>query len=114
MKFSIEQKMQAISDHLYNQDGRPAWEPYVDAYYTIIRNDTELFQIVQLDDDKLGFLRVDDDYLEDCERFGYDNVVQVWDVDGFTTESFGPNRIPVPEYILGIERSENAPKRPWD
>lgn len=116
MKFTLEQKMQAISDHLYNRDDRPYWEPYVDAYYTIIRNDLELFRIVAIDTFRkvVGIQRADDQYLADCEEHGFENAITEFDIDGFTTDGFGPQRIPVPAYILGIEKSPNKPKEPWE
>lgn len=116
MKFTLEQKMQAISEHLYCSQGRPPWTPYVDAYYTIIRNDTELYQVVVIDTFRgvVQFKRVDDQHLADCKEHGFENNVQEFDIEGFTTEGFGINRIPVAEHVLGIERSKNAPKREWE
>lgn len=116
MQFTLEQKMQAIADHLYNAEGRPAWTPFVDAYYTILRADTELYQIVAIDTFRgvVIFRRVDDEHLAACKEYGFENNDQEFDLEGFTTEGFGPNRVPVPHYVLSVEKSPNEPKQPWE
>ena len=88
MKLTHECKLAAIQDHLYLADDRPAWKPEAGMYYTIIRNDLELHTILSVEN---GVIRT--------QMVGQENISD-WDEEGFTTEGFGPQRIPVPVRLL--------------
>ncbi len=83
------QKLAAIS-HKYYQHA--VWEPKIGDYYTIVRNDAKLFQIVgeELMDDVLTFV-------VHCNEYDDANYFRARD---FTTDGFGLNRVWVPDWIF--------------
>jgi len=86
-KLTQNQKLQAIHDAFYL--GGIAWNPKKGDFYTLVRNDLELYRIVDEDDDNF--------YTAYCH---IDNSpISKWSKDAFL-EGFGKNRIFVPLYIL--------------
>lgn len=86
--FTTDMKLQALSHKYYSGI---KWEPKAGDYYTSSRADLELYQVVEVTDNK-----VKTTYLNG------DKNVSEWDKDGFTKEGFGVNRVYVPEFVFGM------------
>jgi vacuolar-type H+-ATPase subunit I/STV1 len=87
------QKLNALANRFYNGI---KWEPKKGDYYTTSRSDLELYQVVEVTDDK-----VKTTYLTPNSQ------ISEWDKDKFLTEGFGANRVHVPNWV--IEYLEETP-----
>lgn len=94
-KLTPYQKMQAISEAFYC--GGVKWLPTKGDYYTTVRNDLELYQI--LDEDDENFYTI---YCTDVQQ-----RTSAWKKTEFLTHGFGPNRIQVRKYIIGLDPDFN-------
>lgn len=83
---TMHQKLAALSAKYYSFLD---WIPEKGHYYTTARDDLQLYQIVDITEDK-----VKTTYLH-CE-----SQISEWERDGFTTRDFGNRRVWVPEWIL--------------
>jgi len=85
-ELSAEEKLEALSLRFYQG---LEWHPKAGDYYTTSRNDRELYQVVDVSD---GVVRT---------RYtaGSDTLSE-WPVSEFQTESFGPKRVWVPDFVL--------------
>lgn len=88
MKLTAEQKLQAMAHRFYQ---RAEWVPKAGDFYTSARADLELYQVVEVRDDVIVT-----EYTEGgCGP-------SEWPVDEFLTKGFGPSRVWVPSWILGV------------
>lgn len=85
---TLLQKLKAIELKYYQHQ---KWEPKVGDYYTIVRADDKLFQIIREEEGKFFFV---------CNKYDGEHS---FPVEGFTTADFGPNRVWVPEWIFQLE-----------
>ena len=83
------QKLEAMAHRFYRG---AQWTPKAGDYYTTSRADLELYRVVKIEGDKL--------FTEYCTSPG---VLTDWPADSFTTEGFGPRRVHVPDFIMGIK-----------
>lgn len=88
---TAEQKLEAITTHLYCAGGPRAWKPKPGMLYTILRNDLELYEVVGVQtpldsDDVVLVCRAD---TPDPMEF----ALAEWNLD------FGTNRIPIPDHL---------------
>ncbi len=86
-----EQKLQAFANKYYL--GGVEWEPKSGDYYTSTRADLELYQVVEVTEDKIK--------TRYCNPQGGDSISE-WDRSTFLTEGFGINRMHVPEWIFTL------------
>ena len=86
-KITHKQKLMAIEFKYYQHQ---KWEPKVGDFYTIVRNDLKLFQIVREENGHFVFI---------CNEY---EAEASFPVEGFTTEGFGPNRVWVPDFIFQV------------
>lgn len=82
------QKLNALAFKYYQG---AKWEPKAGDYYTTSRSDLELYQVVEVTEDK-----VKTKYLTP------DSSISEWDKAGFLTEGFGVNRVWVPDWVLSL------------
>ena len=99
--YTYEMKLCTIKEHLYCTEGRPEWAPKAGMLYTILRDDLDLFHI-----DEVTETTVTVSIWQDV----YDNPPQLWERDGFTTEGFGINRIPLMDYMTKLLNPEKDSK----
>lgn len=92
-KLTPYQKMQAVHNAFYC--GGVKWLPKKGDYYTTVRNDLELYRIVD----------EDDEFVYTCYCTDPTQNQSKWRKDEFTTSGFGPNRICVQDWILGLDPS---------
>lgn len=88
---TFKQKLQAVSDRFYCGGSTSSWVPKKGDYYTTVRNDLELYQIV---DEYDGFLFTVYCHVDDCTH-------SRWKKDEFLND-FGKNRILVMDYIFDL------------
>lgn len=84
-----KQKLNALAFKYYQGQ---KWEPKAGDYYTTSRADLELYQVVEVTEDK-----VKTKYLIP------DSPISEWDKSGFLTEGFGVNRVWVPDWVLSMD-----------
>lgn len=82
------QKLNAFAYRFYNGT---IWIPKKFDYYTSTRADLELYQIVEISEDKIK--------TKYCHPNSGDNISE-WNKETFLTEGFGVNRLFVPLFIL--------------
>lgn len=97
LNISPRQKLLAIEVKYYQGQ---KWEPKVGDYYTIVRNDLKLFQIVREDKGEFFFL---------CNEYEGEGS---FPVEGFATKDFGPNRVHVPQWIFDLKTEESQNAKP--
>jgi hypothetical protein len=85
---TIEQKLKAVCEAYYL--GGTPWEPKKGDYYTLCRNDLQLYQIIDEDETHL--------YTVYCHI--HNSPVSKW-IKTLFRKDFGTNRVHVPEYIFG-------------
>ncbi len=95
-KLTVEQKMHVLASAYSSKIAGQEWKPESGQYYTTIRPDLELYKIIGIINDKVITTYLD----REC-------VPMEWDLKGFTTEGFGPHRIPVPDWIFTIKQTLN-------
>ncbi len=97
VKLTEKQKLQVLADRFYLQDFcNNAWKPKKGDYYTSVRNDLELYYII--DEDEECFYTI---YC-DTSKYG-DNLVNPakWLKTEFLV-GFGVNRVEVKDYIFNL------------
>lgn len=87
ISLTYQQKLAAISAKYYQH---LKWTPKKGDYYTSVRNDLELYQIVDEDETSL--------YTKYCNP-EKNNTISKWEKDKFLLE-FGVHRVYVPDWIL--------------
>ena len=86
-ELTIEQKLEAVSlKHYYFLE----WKPKKGDYYTTSRNDTQLYQIVDEDDDFF--------YTNYCDK-SFVSENSKWSKESFLKD-FGERRVYVPDFIF--------------
>ena len=83
-----KQKLDAMATRFYQQVN---WEPKPGDYYTTARADLQLYQVKDIRGGKI--------YTNFCDKPGSKD--DEWDLEGFTTEGFGPMRVWVPDWVFG-------------
>lgn len=91
-RLTIEKKLQALSSKYYDFQ---EWQPKQGDFYTSARNDLELYRIAKIENGKVYTEYYHTEY---CDR--PNGELSEWDLDGFTTEGFGVQRVYVPLWIL--------------
>lgn len=89
VNLTATEKLQALANRFYQG---VEWKPKKGDYYTTSRADLELYQIV--DEDEENFYT---SYLP------LGGTVTSWPKTEFTTQGFGPKRVWVPDYVLGLK-----------
>lgn len=92
---TARQKLKAIELKYYQH---AEWVPKVGDFYTIVRDDLKLFQIVR---------EVDGEFIFACNEYEAEGS---FPVVGFTDQGFGPNRIWVPDWIFMLNQPEEPRK----
>lgn len=82
------QKLEAISLRFYQGT---IWVPEAGHYYTTSRPDLELYRIVKIENETV--------FTEYCHNPG---TLAEWPESEFTTAGFGPRRVWVPNFVLGL------------
>lgn len=100
LKLTPYQKMMAFEAKFYQG---MKWIAAKGHYYTTTRNDLQLYQVVDVDDQFV--------YTIYC---GFPDNVSKWPVNEFTTHGFGPCRMWVPDYILGLDPACGPIRVPTD
>jgi hypothetical protein len=88
-KFTLKQKLAAL---VFRHDSQHMpWKPKVGDYYTIVRTDLKLFQIVREENGNFVFV---------CNEYEGEYA---FPVKGFSDEGFGLNRAHVPDWVFEVE-----------
>ena len=87
-QLTYRQKLEALA-YKYYSGGE--WEPQKGDHYTTSRADLELYQIVDVTEDKVF-----------TKYMTPDSPVAEWDKSGFLTDGFGPRRVWAPDWIFKL------------
>jgi hypothetical protein len=82
------QKLHALANRFYSD---AKWEPKAGDFYTTSRADLELYQVVEVTDDKIR-----------TKYLFPDSPIAEWAKHGFLTEGFGVKRVHVPFWVLKL------------
>lgn len=89
IEISEKQKLEAMANKFYSG---MEWNPKVNDYYTTARADLEVFKV----------LKIEDGYIYTVMVGGNQKTPEKWDLNGFTTEGFGPNRVHIQPWVLAL------------
>jgi hypothetical protein len=91
-ELTLKQKLEALSYRFYS--GQEWKEVKAGQYYTTSRSDLEIYLVVGVDEDTV--------YTSYLPLGG---PIAKWPVNDFTQKGFGPKRVLVPNYVLGLSQS---------
>jgi len=85
------QKLHALANRFYQ--GGVQWIPKKGDFYTSTRADLEIYEILDVTEDKIKTVNLT----------AKSSIVSEWDKETFLTEGFGINRVWVPHFIFNLK-----------